>query len=53
MLKPGGYFSAYDWMKNDGEYSEDMQYWFEMEGLSYSMETPKRQQSDSTRSGIR
>jgi phosphoethanolamine N-methyltransferase len=43
VLKPGGCFSAYDWMKNDGEYSEDMRYWFEMEGLSYSMETPERQ----------
>ena len=45
VLKPGGCISVYDWMKNAGEYSEDMQYWFEMEGLSYSMETPKRQQA--------
>ena len=45
VLKPGGAFSAYDWMKSDGEYSEDMRYWFEMEGLTYSMETPQGQEA--------
>jgi hypothetical protein len=26
-------------MKGDGPYSADMHYWFEMEGLTYAMET--------------
>jgi len=43
VLKPGGHFSAYDWMKCEGEYSADMLYWFELEGLTYAMETPKGQ----------
>jgi len=52
VLKPGGCFSGYDWMKCDGEYSEDMRYWFEMEGLSYSMETPERQQATLREAGF-
>jgi ubiquinone/menaquinone biosynthesis C-methylase UbiE len=43
VLKPGGTFSVYDWMRCAGEYSEDMLYWFEMEGLTYAMETPRGQ----------
>lgn len=42
VLKPGGYLTCYDWMKPEGEYSEDMLYWFEIEGLTYAMETPER-----------
>jgi phosphoethanolamine N-methyltransferase len=42
VLKPGGTLTCYDWMKCDGEYSEDMLYWFKMEGLTYAMETPER-----------
>ena len=42
VLKPGGAFTCYDWMKPEGEYSEDMLYWFKMEGLTYAMETPGR-----------
>jgi ubiquinone/menaquinone biosynthesis C-methylase UbiE len=45
VLKPGGTFSLYDWMKCEGEYSEDMRYWFEMEGLTYAMVTPANQES--------
>ena len=41
VLKPGGVFSCYDWMKSDGEYSEDMHYWFKLEGLTYGLETPE------------
>jgi ubiquinone/menaquinone biosynthesis C-methylase UbiE len=41
VLKPGGVFSCYDWMKRDGDYSEDMLYWFKMEGLTYAMATPE------------
>jgi phosphoethanolamine N-methyltransferase len=44
VLKPGGTFSGYDWMRCEGEYSEDMRYWFEMEGLTYAMETPRSQE---------
>ncbi|MCP4049008.1 MAG: methyltransferase domain-containing protein [Gammaproteobacteria bacterium] len=42
ILKPGGVISCYNWMKSAGEYSEDMLYWFKMEGLTYAMETPGR-----------
>ncbi len=39
VLKPGGVFTCYDWMKGDRPYSEDMRAWFELEGLTYAMET--------------
>ena len=39
MLEPGGYLTCYDWLKSPGEYSDDMRYWFEMEGLTYAMVT--------------
>ncbi len=42
VLKPGGHLSCYDWMKSEGEYSPDMLYFFEMEGLTYAMETLER-----------
>ncbi len=42
VLKPGGWFSCYEWMKADGEYSDDMRYWFKMEGLTYAMQTLER-----------
>jgi SAM-dependent methyltransferase len=45
VLKPGGHLRVYDWMKCDGDYSEDMHYWFETEGLTYAMETPESQQT--------
>jgi len=45
-LEPGGWLTCYDWMRpEDGEYSEEMQYWFEMEGLTYAMATPAGQLS--------
>jgi ubiquinone/menaquinone biosynthesis C-methylase UbiE len=52
VLKPGGSFSLYDWMKSEGEYSEDMRYWFEMEGLTYAMETPRGQQATLLEAGF-
>lgn len=52
VLKPGGRFSSYDWMKSEGEYSEDMRYWLELEGLTYSMETPKRQEATLREAGF-
>ena len=42
ILNPGGSISCYNWMKSEGEYSEDMLYWFKVEGLTYAMETPER-----------
>jgi phosphoethanolamine N-methyltransferase len=39
VLNPGGILTVYDWMKPEGEYSEDMRYWFKMERITYSMKT--------------
>ena len=39
VLRPGGWLSCYDWLKSGAEYSDDMLYWFEVEGLTYAMET--------------
>ena len=52
VLKPGGTFSAYDWMKSEGPYSRDMQYWFEMEGLTYALETPRGQEAALREAGF-
>lgn len=42
VLEPGGALSCYDWMKNEGDYSREMLRWFELEGLTYAMETLER-----------
>lgn len=42
VLKPRGVLSCYDWMRTPREYSDDMRYWFKVEGLSYAMETLER-----------
>lgn len=39
VLRPGGLFVSYDWMRAPEPYSSDMRYWFEVEGLTYAMET--------------
>lgn len=39
VLRPGGQLRCYDWLKSDGEYSDDMHYWFELEGITYGLET--------------
>ena len=39
VLKPDGVFTCYDWMKGEEPYSEDMHYWFKLEGLTYALET--------------
>jgi len=39
VLKPGGALTSYDWMKPEGEFSDDMRYWFKMERLTYGMKT--------------
>ena len=45
VLKPGGALTSYDWMKSEGRYSEDMLYFFEMEGLTYAMDTMENHQT--------
>ncbi len=39
ILKPGGWFSCYEWLRTDADYSDDMRHWFELEGLTYEMRT--------------
>lgn len=39
VLKPGGLLLAGDWMRSDKPYGGDMEYFFEMEGLTYHMDT--------------
>lgn len=39
VLRPGGQLRCYDWLKSEGEYSQDMHYWFELEGITYGLET--------------
>jgi len=39
VLRPGGLFISYDWMRGPEPYSADMEYWFKLEGLTYAMET--------------
>ena len=39
VLRPGGVLTCYDWMKPEGEYSDDMRYWFKMERLTYALKT--------------
>ena len=39
VLRPGGFFRCYEWFRSEREYSEDMLYWFELEGLTYEMVT--------------
>lgn len=42
VLRPGGTLTCYEWMKSEGDYSDDMRYFFKMEGLTYAMETLDR-----------
>jgi len=39
VLNPGGVLSCYDWLKGEGELSDDMRYFFQMEGLTYNLIT--------------
>ncbi len=39
VLRPGGHFRCYEWMRSDGEYSDDMLTWFKLEELTYDMQT--------------
>ncbi len=38
VLAPGGWLAMSDWMRGSEPYSKDMEYWFEMEGLTYHMQ---------------
>lgn len=42
ILKPGGVFTCYEWIKSEGELSADMLYFIEMEGLTYHFVTRER-----------
>ena len=42
---PDGSVSCYEWTKPEGPISEDMKYFFEMEGLTYALETPETYQA--------
>ena len=39
VLTPGGFLSCYEWMRGEQEYSTAMHRWFELEGLTYELET--------------
>jgi len=39
VLKPGGYFSCYEWMGDGTAHSDDMRYWIEVEELTYDFKT--------------
>ena len=39
VLRPGGLLLAGDWMRSEKPYGKDMEYFFEMEGLTYHMDT--------------
>ena len=52
VLKPGGMVSCYEWMKCEGEYSKDMLHWFELEGLTYELETLETHGTILSRTGF-
>jgi phosphoethanolamine N-methyltransferase len=39
VLRAGGALTCYDWLKNEGEPSEDLRYFIRMEGLTYNLIT--------------
>jgi len=52
ILRPGGWFTCYDWMRSDAEYSEDMYHWFKVEGLTYALATLEDYVRDLRRAGF-
>ncbi|MBM4218873.1 MAG: hypothetical protein FJ171_04390 [Gammaproteobacteria bacterium] len=38
-LEAGGVLTCYDWLKGEGPISDDMRYFFKMEGLTYNLIT--------------
>ncbi|NQY08053.1 MAG: methyltransferase domain-containing protein [Flavobacteriales bacterium] len=43
VLKNGGCFTSYEWLKSPAEISQDMLYFFEVEGLTYSLQSIEEQ----------
>lgn len=39
VLVPGGHLTSYEWVRSERDYSDDMLYWFKIEGLSYTLDT--------------
>jgi phosphoethanolamine N-methyltransferase len=39
VLRPGGYFSCYEWMTSGQEASADLLYWIKLEELTYAFQT--------------
>jgi len=39
VLRPGGWFTCYEWMGDGSTYSDDMQYWIKLEELTYDFKT--------------
>jgi lysyl-tRNA synthetase class I len=39
-------------MKSEEDYSEDMHYWFKLEGLTYAMETPEYHEETLRKAGF-
>ena len=39
VLEPGGFLTCYDWLKSEAPISDDMRYFFKMEGLTYNLIT--------------
>ncbi len=42
VLKPGGAISCYDWMTPGGSPGPEMLQWFDLEGLTYALQTPEQ-----------
>jgi len=52
VLGKGGYLSCYEWMGSDKEHSDEMHKWFELEGLTYALETLKGYGKQFTAAGF-
>ena len=52
VLRPGGYLTCYEWMKSPQPYSDDMSYWFKMEGLTYALKTLDGYATEARKSGF-
>ena len=52
VLRPGGHMSCYEWMKSDAEISDDMRYWFRLEGLTYALETLQQYETRFRQAGF-
>lgn len=39
VLRPGGFFTCYEWMSSGEKPSDELRYWIELEGLTYAFQT--------------